>query len=193
MVDSSPKWLPPSSSTSGMRPPSSSITAVAEVAVMLPKRFALGAAIGLSTVLMTALKTRFELIPHCHRGLPGGREAGDEGTLGQDERERPGPELPDEPIHGPLDLLGDLRDLGEKVAPREMDDERVGGGPALGLEDPTERGLRGRISCEPVDGLGGKGHDLLRIKDGDRLLHGMAKVLGRLGGEDLGHTRQVLA
>jgi hypothetical protein len=43
----------------------------------------------------------------------------------------------------------------------------MGPGPALDGEDPPDRGGVRGVSAEPVDGLGGKGHQPAPAEDGD--------------------------
>ncbi len=70
----------------------------------------------------------------------------------QDEGQRAGPELPGQaPRSGRH--LGQLLSGGEA---RDMDDERVETGPALGLEDRSHGAAIGCIGAEAVDGLGRK-------------------------------------
>jgi len=83
---------------------------------------------------------------------------GDDGTAGQDQRERPGPVLADEGLD--QGIAGGVGEPVEPIEGRKVDDERIEVRALFGLEDAGRGlGIEG-MPGQPVNGLSGKGDNL---------------------------------
>ena len=97
-----------------------------------------------------------------HRVLSARDDIGHTGGTVQDQRERTRPIMPSEAPGGGRDILGPTNEL---AGIRDMDDQRMVGGPALCREDAGHGRWIFRVRPEAVNGLGGKGDQSAAAQD----------------------------
>ena len=165
-VDSRPPLLGPASRMASIRPAKPAQTCSAVVGDRASERFALGAAIGTPAALNQRQGYRMPRHAHGHGRAAGRHDVGDTLMSGQHQCQRPGPEVGRQGSHHVRKVDGDavqLRNVGD------VNDQRVGAGPALGREDARDGvGIEG-VGSQAVNGLGGQGHQPSGADQGSRL------------------------
>ncbi len=148
------------------------MTCAAVVGLGRENRFALGAAIGMPDISISARATRCDGTRTATLGRPAVTRSGHLSFLLQDQRQRARPErqreFPRAGRHAGRQLA-DLADVGD------MHDQRIGGRPLLRVEDLLHGREIERMRAKAVHGLGGKDDQLAvaqrlrRFFDGRRI------------------------
>ena len=162
IVDSSPTWVGPPSTISGILSPRSASTASAVVALMRPEELALGAASGRPKRAISSAPK-----PCGMRSAIVSRPAVTSGWMAappaqrQHQRQRARPE-------GFGELLATAgrkrRSRSAMAIAGDMRDQRIEARPAFRLEDARDGLAVGRVAGEAVDGLGRDRDDLDRLR-----------------------------
>ena len=103
--------------------------------------------------------------------------SGSSGRLPQHERERPGPEARGERACGRRHATATQS---SEAAVGQVDDQRVERRPRLRLEDARDRARVEGVGAEPVDGLGGEGHEPAPLQHRGRIGEARGSVAGRM-------------
>ena len=93
--------------------------------------------------------------------------AGARAAFGKHQRQRPRPERLGQ-LHG--GRRHRRRPGARSAEAADVNDQRMGGGSALGREDAGDGERVAGVGAEPVDGFGRKRHQLARFQQGDRFL-----------------------
>jgi hypothetical protein len=120
-------------------------------------------------------------------GKSGGNDVGHDRLFRQQDRERTRPEALGHLFQRQCDLRWHIRHEIELIFAGQMNDERIKGGPLLGLEDFRDGGRIERVRCKAIDRFRWQGDDFAFTQQPhgliDRLMHERRLVGGQNGGD----------